>query len=322
MIGDPSGRNATRPPLTRDDVSRNARTYEEQIFKILDPAKTRVAFNSSWMGSRTAADLIQLAAHHTVARMLERDDFQKRYASGKPIALHEFLYPLVQGYDSVALEADVELGGTDQKFNLLVGRRIQQSYGQRPQVVITMPLLEGLDGVTKMSKSLGNYVGIAESPDEIFGKLMSVSDDLMWRYFDLLSFRSAQELAALRRSVYEGQNPRDVKFLLAQELVGRFHGTAEAEVAKDAFIKRFTNKEIPEDISDVTVQGHDGSLGLANLLRQAQLVASNGEAFRLIQQGAVRVDGQRVADRTVKFTAGSTHIFQVGKRRFARVTVA
>jgi tyrosyl-tRNA synthetase len=322
MIGDPSGKNATRPALSRDDITENARTYEDQIFKILDPSKTQVMFNSSWMGEMSAEDLIKLAAQHTVARMLERDDFQKRYAGGKPIAIHEFLYPLVQGYDSVALDADVELGGTDQKFNLLVGRQLQQSYGQRPQVVITMPLLEGLDGVNKMSKSLGNYVGITEPPDEMFGKLMSVSDDLMWRYFDLLSFRSSSALAALRQSVNEGNNPRDVKFLLAQELVTRFHDQASAEAAHDTFIKRFQNKEIPENISDVTVQGRHGTLGLANLLREAQLVASNGEAFRMIQQGAVRIDGQRVEDRSLEIPSGSTHVFQVGKRRFARVTVA
>jgi tyrosyl-tRNA synthetase len=321
MIGDPSGRNATRPALTPEDVAENARTYQEQIFKILDPDKTRIEFNSRWMAEKSAADLIQLAAQHTVARMLERDDFNKRYANGKPIAIHEFLYPLVQGYDSVALEADVELGGTDQKFNLLVGRQLQQAYGQQPQVVLTMPLLEGLDGVNKMSKSLGNYVGIAESPDDMFGKLMSVSDDLMWRYFDLLSFRSVEALKSLHQEVADGANPRDIKFQLAGEIVGRFHGDSAAEAAKDTFIRRFKDKEMPDEIAEVTVQSENGELGLAHLLRQAQLVTSNSEAFRMIQQGAVRIDGQRIEDRTVMLPAGSTHVFQVGKRRFARVTV-
>ena len=322
MIGDPSGRNATRPPLTPEEIAENARTYEAQIFRILDPDRTEIAFNSRWMGEMSAADLIGLAARHTVARMLERDDFQKRYAAGQPISIHEFLYPLVQGYDSVALKADVELGGTDQKFNLLVGRQLQQAWGQRPQVVMTMPLLEGLDGVNKMSKSLGNYVGITEPPDEMFGKLMSVSDDLMWRYFELLSFRSSAEIAGLRRAVEEGRNPRDVKFDLARELVGRFHDAAAAEAANDSFIKRFQHNELPEDLPEVTVQAPDGRLGVANLLREAGLVASNSEAFRMIKQGAVRIDGQRVEDRGHELPAGDTHVVQVGKRRAARVTVA
>jgi len=321
LIGDPSGRNATRPALTEAQILENAQTYKAQIFKILDPEKTRVQFNSEWMGEFSAADLIGLASRHTVARMLERDDFKKRYEAGKSIAVHEFLYPLVQGYDSVALEADVELGGTDQKFNLLVGRQLQQAYGQRPQIVITMPLLEGLDGINKMSKSLDNYVGITEPPAEMFGKLMSISDDLMWRYFELLSFRSAQDLAALRQAAIEGRNPRDIKFELARELVGRFHDEAAATGANESFIKRFKDNEMPEDIEAVTVQSQDGSIGLAQLLRQAQLVPSNSEGMRMIQQGAVRIDGERVEDRKLEIEAGTTHVYQVGKRRFARVTL-
>jgi len=321
MIGDPSGRNATRPALTDEQVVTNAKTYEEQIFKILDPDKTRITFNSEWMSKFSAADLIKLAARHTVARMLERDDFKKRYESGKSIAIHEFLYPLVQGYDSVALHADVELGGTDQKFNLLVGRQLQQAYGQRPQVVITMPLLEGLDGVNKMSKSMDNYVGITDVPNEMFGKLMSISDELMWRYFELLSFKSVAEIEALQQSAADGMNPRDIKFLLGRELVARFHGAAAAEDANNSFIERFKDKKIPDDIAEVTVQSQDGRLGLAQLLREAQLVSSAAEGFRMIQQGAVRIDGERVEDRQCEILAGRTHVYQVGKRRFARVTL-
>ena len=321
MIGDPSGRNATRPALTDAQVADNARTYSEQIFKILDPEKTRITFNSEWMSKFSAADLIKLAARHTVARMLERDDFKKRYESGKSIAIHEFLYPLVQGYDSVALHADVELGGTDQKFNLLVGRQLQQAYDQKPQVVITMPLLEGLDGVNKMSKSMDNYVGITDSPDDMFGKLMSVSDELMWRYFELLSFRSVAEIKALQQSAVDGMNPRDIKFLLARELVARFHTAAAAEHANHSFIERFKDKKIPDDIAEVSVQCQDGRLGLAQLLREAQLVSSAAEGFRMIQQGAVRIDGERAEDRQLEIPVGETHIYQVGKRRFARVTL-
>ena len=320
MIGDPTGKNATRPPLTRDEVIENARTYEEQIFKILDPEKTLVMFNSSWMGGMDAAGLIELAAKHTVARMLERDDFNKRYAQGQPIAIHEFLYPLVQGYDSVAMKADVELGGTDQKFNLLVGRQLQQAYGQPPQIVFTMPLLEGLDGVQKMSKSLGNYVGITDPPGEMFGKLMSVSDDLMWRYFELLSFRPTGEIDALREAVAEGKNPRDVKFELAREIVARFHDAAAAEAAKSEFVSRFRDGAMPEDMEEVRLRSPDEGLGLADVLRQAQLTASNSEAFRMIAQGAVRVDGDRVEDRGARLGAG-TYVLQVGKRRFARVVI-
>jgi tyrosyl-tRNA synthetase len=321
LIGDPTGRNATRPPLTPDDVKANAVTYEAQIFKILDPTLTRVDFNSRWMGSMNAAGLIQLAAKHTVARMLERDDFAKRYKGGQPIAIHEFLYPLVQGYDSVALEADVELGGTDQKFNLLVGRQLQEAYGQEPQVVMTMPLLEGLDGVNKMSKSLGNYIGITEPPDQMFGKLMSISDDLMWRYFELLSFRPNADLARLREEVAGGRNPRDVKFELGVEIVERFHGGGSGARARDEFIARFQQGALPEEIAEVTLAGGAEGLAIANLLKAAGLVPSTSEAFRQLKQGAVKVDGERVEDGAMKFAAGTTHVFQVGKRRLARVTI-
>jgi tyrosyl-tRNA synthetase len=322
LIGDPTGRNATRPPLTPDDVKANAVTYEAQIFKILDPTLTRVDFNSRWMGKMDAAGLIQLAAKHTVARMLERDDFAKRYKGGQAIAIHEFLYPLVQGYDSVALEADVELGGTDQKFNLLVGRQLQEAYGQEPQVVMTMPLLEGLDGVNKMSKSLGNYIGITEPPDQMFGKLMSISDDLMWRYFELLSFRPNADLARLREEVAGGRNPRDVKFELGVEIVERFHGAGSGTRARDEFIARFQQGALPEDIAEVTLAGGAEGLAIANLLKAAGLVPSTSEAFRQLKQGAVKVDGERVEDGAMKFAAGATHVFQVGKRRLARVTIS
>jgi len=321
MIGDPSGKNATRPPLSEEDVAENARTYEAQIFKILDPERTRIEFNSRWMGGMTAADMIRLASHHTVARMLERDDFHKRYTGGQAIAIHEFLYPLVQGYDSVALKADVELGGTDQKFNLLVGRQLQQDYGQPPQVVFTMPLLEGLGGVEKMSKSLNNYVGITEPPDEMFGKLMSISDDLMWRYFELLSFRPLSDIRALHEAVAEGRNPRDVKFELASEVVSRFHGAGAGEAAQETFVARFRKGDMPEDMPALDVATQGGRLGIARVLRSAGLVSSNSEAFRMIGQGAVRVDGERIEDRDLELEAGNTHVCQVGKRRFARVTL-
>jgi len=322
LIGDPTGRNATRPPLTPDDVKANAATYQSQIFKILDPARTRVDFNSRWMGTMNAAGMIQLAAKHTVARMLERDDFAKRYRGGQPIAIHEFLYPLVQGYDSVALEADVELGGTDQKFNLLVGRQLQEAYGQEPQVVLTMPLLEGLDGVNKMSKSLGNYIGITEAPDDMFGKLMSISDDLMWRWFDLLSFRPNADIERLRQEVAAGRNPRDVKFELGVEIVDRFHGAGAGGRARDEFVARFSQGALPEDIAEVTLTAESGSLGIAHVLKGAGLVPSTSEAFRQLKQGAVKVDGERVEDGARTFAAGSTHLFQVGKRRLARVTIS
>lgn len=320
MIGDPSGKNTTRPPLTRDEVMDNAATYEEQIFKILDRDKTEVMFNSSWMGQMSAADLIRLASRHTVARMLERDDFNKRYNSEQPIAIHEFLYPLVQGYDSVAMKTDVELGGTDQKFNLLVGRQLQQAYGQPPQTVLTVPLLEGLDGVQKMSKSLGNYVGITDAPGDMFGKIMSISDELMWRYFDLLSFRRTSELQELRTSVEGGRNPRDVKFELAREIVARFHGESSAAKAQSDFVSRFQQGAMPEDMPEIPLSCADGPLGLADILRQSNLTASNSEAFRMIKQGAVRIDGERVEDRAVEFGAG-TFVLQVGKRRFARIVL-
>ena len=321
MIGDPTGKNVTRKALSRDEVLDNARTYEEQIFSMLSPEHTLVVFNSSWMGEMRAADLIQLAARHTVARMLERDDFSKRFKSGQPIAIHEFLYPLVQGYDSVALRADVELGGTDQKFNLLVGRQLQESYGQEPQVVITMPILEGLDGVQKMSKSLGNYIGIAEPPDQMFGKLMSISDDLMWRYFELLSDVSQEEIAGWRRSVAEGVNPRDIKFRLGEEMVCRFHGKAAATRALEDFIARFQQGALPEVIPQVSVMAKGEGLPIANLLKDAGLAKSTSDALRLIDQGGVRIDGERLEDRGLSLQAGSVHIFQVGKRRFVRVSV-
>jgi tyrosyl-tRNA synthetase len=321
MIGDPSGRNATRPPLTPEDVRQNAETYSSQIFKILDPGRTRLEFNSRWMGQMTAADLIGLASRHTVARMLERDDFHKRYQAGKPIAIHEFLYPLVQGYDSVALRAEVELGGTDQKFNLLVGRQLQQSFGQSPQVVITMPLLEGLDGTNKMSKSLNNYIGVTDPPEEMFGKIMSISDELMWRYYELLSFRPLAEISQLRQEVADGANPRDVKMALGAELVERFHDTAAARRASEAFVRRFSARELPEKLATVTVHARDGRLGVAHVLREAQLVTSTSEALRMIRQGAVRIDGERVEDGRLEIAAGASHVFQVGKRRIARITV-
>ncbi|MCC6209312.1 MAG: tyrosine--tRNA ligase [Gammaproteobacteria bacterium] len=321
MIGDPTGKNVTRQPLTRDEVIENARTYEEQIFKILDPSKTLVMFNSSWMNAMGAADLIGLAARHTVARMLERDDFQKRYTSGQPISIHEFLYPLIQGYDSVAIRADVELGGTDQKFNLLVGRQLQESFGQPPQVVLTMPILEGLDGVQKMSKSLGNYIGINDPPDEMFGKLMSISDTLMWRYFELLSARTAKEIADLKQQAAQGANPRDIKFLLGVELVTRFHGAAAATRAQEQFIARFQRGALPEELETIELAAEDGAYPIANLLKDAGLVASTSEALRMIQQGAVRLDGERVEDAQRKIARGETHVVQVGKRRVARVSV-
>jgi len=321
MIGDPSGKNTTRPPLSPQEIKANAETYEAQIFKILDKDKTRIEFNSSWMGTMDAAGLVRLASHQTVARMLERDDFKKRYKGGVPISIHEFLYPIVQGYDSVELNADVELGGTDQKFNLLVGRQLQQDFGQEPQLVMTTPLLEGLDGIQKMSKSVGNYVGITEAPGEMFGKIMSISDDLMWRYFDVLSFRSLQDIAALRRSVEGGMNPRDAKFELGLEIVARFHDKASAEDAKKEFISRFQQGAMPDEIPEVTLVSDDGQLGIAHLLKSAGLVSSTSEAFRMIKQGAVKIDGQRVEDRSLQVAAGSNNVYQVGKRKFARVSL-
>ncbi len=321
MIGDPSGKNATRPALSQDEILENAKTYQDQVFRILDPDQTKIMFNSTWMNEMSAADLIHLAGKHTVARMLERDDFSKRYKDGRSISIHEFLYPLVQGYDSVAMKADVELGGTDQKFNLLVGRQLQQAYGQQPQVVVTMPLLEGLDGVQKMSKSLGNYVGITDPPADMFGKLMSVSDDLMWRYFELLSFRSTADIAALQKAADNGKNPRDIKIELAMEIIERFHDGAAAEKARDDFVARFSRGEIPDEMTECELAAEDGELGIANVLRGAGLTASNSEGFRMLRQGAVRVDGAKVSDRDLVLKAGATYIIQVGKRKFARVSL-
>lgn len=318
MIGDPTGKNATRPPLSREQIKQNALTYQDQVFKILDPGKTEICFNSTWFDTLGAAGMIKLAAQHTVARMLERDDFAKRYTGNQPIAIHEFLYPLCQGYDSVAMQADVELGGTDQKFNLLVGRELQKHYGQSPQCILTMPLLEGLDGVNKMSKSLGNYIGIAEPPQEIFGKLMSVSDGLMWRYFDLLSFRTSQEIADLKRSVEEGANPRDIKILLAQELVARFHHQVAATKAHEDFLARFQRGAMPEDMPQLSIPAGP----IAQILKQSALVASTSEALRLIDGGGVRIDGEKVADKGLLLLAGDTVVLQVGKRKFARITLS
>jgi tyrosyl-tRNA synthetase len=319
LIGDPSGRNTTRPALTPEDVQRNAETYQQQIFKILDPARTRVEFNSRWMNAMSSVGLIQLAANHTVARMLERDDFSKRFKSNQPIAIHEFLYPLVQGYDSVALKADVELGGTDQRFNLLMGRQLQEASGQEPQVVITMPLLEGLDGVNKMSKSLGNYIAITEPPDEMFGKLMSISDDLMWRYFDLLSFRDNAALTEIKRAVAEGKNPRDVKFELAKEIVARFHDQAAADAALERFQARFQRSEVPTDLPVREVACGEDRVKLANVLRDISLSASASAAYRDITAGAVRVNGEKVSDTDALLSVGETVLVQVGKRKFAQI---
>jgi len=321
MIGDPTGKSTTRPPLTRDEVLENAKTYEHQVFKILDAEKTTVLFNSSWMGEMSAADMIQLAARHTVARMLERDDFSKRYKGGQSISIHEFLYPLVQGYDSVAMKADVELGGTDQKFNLLVGRQLQEAYGQEPQVALTMPILEGLDGVQKMSKSLGNYVGITDAPDDMFGKIMSVSDELMWRYYELLSFRPMTEIDRLRRQVDEGLNPRDAKVALARELIERFHDRASADRAHDSFVARFSRGAMPDDMPEQALAAGAEGMPIANLLKEAGLVGSTSEAMRMIKQGAVRINGERVEDRALLCEKGSSNVYQVGKRRFAKVTL-
>jgi tyrosyl-tRNA synthetase len=321
MIGDPTGKNVTRKPLTRDEVIDNAKTYEEQIFKILDPAKTLVMFNSSWMNAMSPADLIQLAAKHTVARMLERDDFSKRFKGGQPIAIHEFLYPLIQGYDSVAMKADVELGGTDQKFNLLVGRQLQETFGQKPQVVMTMPILEGLDGVQKMSKSLNNYVGIADSADDMFGKLMSISDELMWRYFELLSFRSMTEIKSWAEECKQGTNPRNYKVKLAQEIIERFHDKAAAIRALENFEARFQRGAMPDEMEELELKSDGAGYGIANLLKDAGLTESTSEAIRMIKQGAVKIDGEKVSDPKLDIPVGSQHVYQVGKRKFARVEI-
>ena len=321
MIGDPSGKNSTRPPLSREEVAQNAATYTEQVFKILDRGRTEVVFNSTWMSRMDSADLVRLAAKHTVARMLERDDFAKRYKAKQPIAIHEFLYPLVQGYDSVALKSDLELGGTDQKFNLLMGREVQKEHGQPPQCILMMPLLEGTDGVNKMSKSLGNYIGINEPPAEIFGKLMSISDELMWRYIELLSFESLEAVQKRKRDVKEGRNPRDVKVAFAKEIVARFHGAGAADAAVADFEARFRRDEIPADILEVSIASKGGSLVLPQVLKQAGLTASTSEAVRMIEQGGVKMDGAKAGDKTLKLDRGAQVVLQVGKRKFARVII-
>jgi tyrosyl-tRNA synthetase len=321
MIGDPTGKNTTRPPLSREQVLANAQSYRDQVFKVLDPEKTEVVFNSTWMDKFSAVDLIRLAATHTVAQMLERDDFSKRYKGNQPIAIHEFIYPLVQGYDSVALKADIELGGTDQKFNLLMGRELQKHFGQPSQCVLTMPLLEGLDGINKMSKSLGNYIGVTDTPQDMFGKIMSISDDLMWRYFELLSFRSLAQIANWSEEVEQGRNPRDIKVLLAQEIVARFHTQKAAEDALAEFEARFQKGVLPDDMPEITIDSTAGHIGIAQLLKQAGLVASTSEAMRMIDAGAVKLDGEKVSDKALQLKGGTVVVAQVGKRKFARISV-
>ena len=318
MVGDPSGKNATRPPLSREDVLRNAETYKEQIFKILDPVKTKIVFNSEWLGQLGTEGMIRLASNYTVARMLERDDFKKRFSNNQPIAIHEFIYPLLQGHDSVALQADVELGGTDQKFNLLVGRELQKSAGLKPQVAITLPLLVGLDGEKKMSKSLGNYIGVTDAPSDMFGKIMSISDELMWDWYNLLSFRPLTEIAQLKQDVANGKNPRDVKILLAKEIIARFHDTAAADAAEQEFINRFQKGAMPDEMPEFSFSGE---IGLAALLKEAGLVPSTSEAIRAANQGGVKIDGEKV-DNVKDNAPQGTHVYQVGKRKFARITIA
>ena len=318
MIGDPTGKNVTRKPLTKEDVRENAKTYTDQVFKILDKDKTRIAFNSEWMSKMNSTEMISLASKHTVARMLERDDFSKRYKSGQAISIHEFLYPLVQGYDSVALRADIELGGSDQKFNLLVGRELQKQADMEPQVILTMPILEGLDGVQKMSKSLGNYIGIDEDPDSMFGKIMSISDDLMWRYLELLSFESLETIESWKQEVETGENPRNIKFRLADEIITRFHDEAQAKKAQQNFIDRFAKNQIPDEMDEFTFPK---GIKVANLLKDANLVSSTSEAFRMIKQGAVKIDGEKLSDKDFTPDEG-TNVYQVGKRKFARVTIS
>ncbi len=322
LIGDPSGKSVTRPALSPEEIQKNAKSYKNQVFKILDPELTEICFNSAWHGSKTAADMIRLASRHTVARMLERDDFSKRYKSNQPISIHEFLYPLVQGWDSVEMKADVELGGTDQKFNLLVGRELMKAEGMEPQVILTMPILEGLDGVQKMSKSLNNYVGIDDSPDEMFGKIMSVSDDLMWRYFELLSFRPLSEIEKFKYDVAEGSNPRDIKFLLAEELIARFHDVQSAQKARQNFIDRFAKGAIPNEMPELTLKLEGSTIGVAVMLQRAGLTSSNSESFRMIQQGAVKLDGEKVEDKGLNLDQGKILVAQIGKRKFARITLA
>jgi tyrosyl-tRNA synthetase len=319
MIGDPSGKNETRPPLTREQVEANSETYQKQVFKVLDPKKTKVMFNSEWMDKMSPADLIKLAATHTVARMLERDDFHKRYHSGQAIAIHEFLYPLLQGYDSVAMKADIELGGTDQKFNLLMGRELQKHMGQKPQVILTLPLLPGLDGIKKMSKSLGNYIGIDESPDQIFGKIMSISDETMWLYFELISFRSLDEIQKLRDDVANGMNPRDVKFLLGEEIVARFHGEEAGKAAREQFVSQFQKGQVPDDMPEIDIEVGEKGMLIAHVLKAANLASSSSEGNRLIEGGGVRIDGERVESKNFLLEQNKTIILQVGKRKFAKV---
>lgn len=321
MIGDPTGKSVTRPPLTKLDVEQNSQSYQQQIFKILDKEKTKVLFNSQWMDKMSGSDMIKMAASSTVARMLERDDFSKRYKGGQSIAIHEFLYPLIQGYDSVEMKADVELGGTDQKFNLLMGRQLQEQHGQKPQCVLTMPILEGLDGVQKMSKSLNNYIGIADEPKDMFGKIMSISDDLMWRYFELLSFRPMSEIDDFKQEMEQGKNPRDIKFLLAEEIIARFHSEAEATAAREGFIAQFAKNKIPDDIPELIFDAPEEGYPIANLLKDAALCGSTSDAMRMIQQGAAKIDGEKIADKSVKIKKGTVAVFQVGKRKFAKLTV-
>jgi len=318
MIGDPTGKSATRPPLSDEQIQENSKTYQDQVFKILDKNKTQVVFNSHWMKNLTSADMIKLASQQTVARMLERDDFSKRYKSGQGISIHEFLYPLVQGYDSVALEADVELGGTDQKFNLLMGRELQKNNNQEPQIILTMPILEGLDGVQKMSKSLNNYIAIDDSPDEMFGKIMSISDDLMWRYLELLSFESMETIESWKKEVEQGENPRNIKFRLADEIISRFHSKDEAKVANQNFINRFAKNQIPDEMDEFEFES---GIKIGNLLKDADLVDSTSEAFRMIKQGAVKINGEKVANKDIDLPSG-TAVYQVGKRKFARITLS
>lgn len=321
MIGDPSGKNETRPPLSREQVQENALTYQKQVFKVLHPEKTRIMFNSEWGNKLSAADLIRLAATHTVARMLERDDFHKRFTSEQPIAIHEFLYPLLQGYDSVEMQADIELGGTDQKFNLLMGRELQKHVGQKPQVVMMLPLLPGLDGIKKMSKSLGNYIGIDEPADQMFGKVMSISDETMWLWFELVSFRTIDEISQLREQTNNGMNPRDVKFLLGEEIVARFHSQEAAVQAREHFIAQFQKGEIPDDMPEIAISVGTSGMPIANVIKAASLTESTSDAVRMLQQGAVRIDGEKVMDRNTQMEAGKTIILQVGKRRFAKVVL-
>ena len=320
LIGDPSGKNATRPSLSPEQIQQNAETYKNQVFKILDPEKTRIRFNSEWMNALGAAGMITLASRYTVARMLERDDFKKRFSANQPISVHEFLYPLAQGYDSVALEADVELGGTDQKFNLLVGRELQKQVGQEPQVVMTVPLLEGLDGIKKMSKSLDNYIGITDTPNDMFGKLMKISDQLMWRYYELLSFRNNTEIANIHQSVVQGRNPMEAKFDLATEITARFHSQTDATRAHQAFIDQFRKGAVPEDLIEVRLQAGADGLPVMNMLKSADLVASTSEAKRMIEQGAVKIDGERISDARLNITHGQSLVVQVGKRKWAKIT--